>query len=183
MLLLLSIMSDQLPTPDAASSIGWSGLCEAIQCHHDQPFHGLLIDSAFLTLASATIAGLPALAHFLILTFTIFETICWVLTRRGVWPQVFRLLIEIADIWIVLQEFLLFGGLTLAALSLVPHLRCHSHLITLPIHPVAVALLLACAAFPFGITVHRTLVPDAVQDVATSTNEPLNRSVMKGTGI
>jgi hypothetical protein len=76
----------------------------------------------------------------------------------------------------VRQEFLLFGGLTMAALSLVLHLRCDSHVIMLPIHLVAVALLLACAAFPFGIAIHRMLVPDAAQDRATSTNEPIGRS-------
>jgi hypothetical protein len=78
-------------------------------------------------------------------------------------------------IWIVRREFLLYGALALAAVALVSHLRCDYHPITMPTHPLAVALLLACAAFPFEITIERTLVLGAVQSGAKSTNERLIR--------
>jgi hypothetical protein len=181
-------MSDQLPrldAADAASSIGWIGLCEAVQCHHDQPFHTRLIDSACLTLAYATIAGLPAPG-----------------ARLFPYPHVYHIRNDLLDphaprrlatsIQVANRYCGYLGRATgipvirrahTGRIFLVAHLRCESHPITLPIYPLAVALLLACAAFPFGIAVYRTLVPDAVQDGATSRNEPLSRFLMKGTGI
>jgi hypothetical protein len=169
-------MSDNLVTlhvADYAVYVAWILACEAIQCYYTQPYRSLALDSIFLALLYVTLVSFhcPFLAHFCIITFTVFETICWAMTHRGICSQVIWAIADLPYVWLVRPEFFLYVLAILVADVLVSRLQLRFFQVIFPVHRLIVALLFACVSFPFAGSIYDTLVPYRVQYGVTPSSD------------